>query len=165
MPGFISPLSHIDEGAEINETAKIYHFTVIRSDVYIGADSIIGHSVVIERDTRIGDRTTIQSQCHITAEALIGNDCFFGPCVVTMNERIVANQGRTEPKIEKLIVGNGARIGAGAILAPGVIIGNNASIHAGSFVTKNVPAGEIWGTPKGCNRAQKVGRVPESEWL
>ena len=165
MSGFVSQNTVIDGGVVIHETAKIFHFTVIRSNVIIGEHSVIGHNVVVERDTRIGRKTTIQSQCHITAEAEIGDNVFFGPGVVTMNEKIIANNNRATPKIEKLIVGNGARIGAGSRIAPGIIIGNNASIHANSFVTKNVPAGEIWGTPNGKSRACKVGIVPESEWL
>ena len=165
MPGFISPHVVIDKGVCIDESAKVYHFTVLRDNVMIGPGTIIGHNVVIERDTVIGKNCTIQSQCHITGEAKIGDNVFFGPGVVTTNEKNIANQGRTAPKIQGPTIGNGARIGAGSVLCPGVIIGANAFIHAGSFVTKNVPAGEVWGHPKGHTRATKVGTVPESEWL
>ena len=161
----ISLFSVIDEGVNIHESARVYHFSVVRNNVHIGAGSIIGHNVVVERDTVIGVNTTIQSQCHITAEAVIGDDCFFGPGVVMTNEKNIANQGRTTPKIEHAVIGNGVRIGAGSVLAPGVQIGDNASIHANSFVTKNVPACEVWGTPNGKSRAVKIGMVPESEWL
>jgi UDP-3-O-[3-hydroxymyristoyl] glucosamine N-acyltransferase len=165
MPGFISPYVVIDKGVIIHESARIYHFSVIRDNVHIGAGSIIGHNVVVERDTVIGVNTTIQSQCHITAEATIGDDCFFGPGVVMTNEKNIANQGRTVSRIEHAVIGNGVRIGAGAVLAPGVQIGDNAFVHANSFVTKNIPAGEIWGTPHGKSRAVRIGKVPIEEYL
>jgi len=165
MSGFISPMTMIDGGVNIDRSAKIFHFTVIRSNVKIGANTVIGHNVVIERDTVIGEGTTIQSQCHITAEAAIGNKVFFGPGVITTNEKNIANHGRTKPRIEKLEIGNGARIGAGSVLAPGIKIGANSFICAGSFVTKNVPAGEKWANKRGESRASKIGVVPEKEWL
>lgn len=165
MPGFISQHTIIDKGVCIHETAKVYHFVVLRDNVRIGAGSVIGHNVVIERDTVIGQNTTIQSQCHITGEAVIGDNVFFGPGVVMTNEKNIANQGRTTPKIEGPTIGNGARIGAGSVIAPGVKIGKNAFIQANCFVTKDVPDGEIWGTPHGESRACKVGVVPLEEWL
>ncbi len=163
--GMVGVGTVIDDVKYINPTARIYHNCVIRSGVTICGGSVIGHLVVIERDTFIGCHTTIQSQCHITAEAVIGDNCFFGPGVMTMNEKNIANRGRTTPKIEKLKIGHGVRIGTGAIIAPGIKIGDNAFISAGSFVTKNVPANEVWGNPRNGSRAVKLGIVPEGERL
>lgn len=163
--GLIGSGTIIDKVKHIAPSAKIWHNCIIRDGVYISEGVVIGHLVLIERDTYIGPRTTIQSQCHITAEASIGADCFFGPGVVTMNEKRIANNGRTTPKIERMRIGHGVRIGAGAIIGPGIEIGNNAFIQAGSFVTKNVPEGEIWGTPHGKSRAVKIGTVRMEEWL
>ena len=38
----------------------------------------------------------------------------------------------------------GATIGAGSTILPGITIGKRAFIAAGSVVTKDVPAGELW---------------------
>lgn len=151
----------IDDSAVITGPVYIWHHSVIRSDVRIAPGCVIGHCVVIERDTHIGENTTIQSQCHITAEARIGKGCFFGPGVIMTNEKNIANLGRTDAKIERAIIGNGVRIGAGCLLLPGVQIGDNAFIAAGSLVSKNIPAGEFWaGRP-----ARKVKDVPIEEFL
>lgn len=42
------------------------------------------------------------------------------------------------------VVKNGASIGAGSTILPGLTIGENAFVGAGSMVTKDVPAGELW---------------------
>lgn len=165
MSGYLSEYVIIDRDVKLHPTVKIYHFTVIRDRVVIGENSVIGHNVVIERDTKIGKNTTIQSQCHITGEAVIGDNCFFGPGVVTMNEKNIANCGRTKPHIRGPIIGNGVRIGAGAVISPGVIIGDNAFIQAGCFLTKDVAENEIWGHRNGFSKAMRIGIVPQEERL
>ena len=45
----------------------------------------------------------------------------------------------------KVVIGKGAFIGAHTIICNPVVIGDNAVVAAGSVVTKNIPAGEIWG--------------------
>jgi acetyltransferase-like isoleucine patch superfamily enzyme len=158
----ISTHSIVDGGVKISTGVKIFHHTVIRENVEIGERTVVGHCVVIERDTKIGCDCTIQSNTHITGEAIIGDRVFIGPGVTTSNEKNIANQGRTTPKIRGPIIGNGVRIGAGCLIAPGVRIGANAFIQAGTFVVEDVPAGEVWG---GRGRAKKIRNVPESEWL
>ena len=155
----------IDDVQFIHPTARIYHNSVIRDGVYIGAHTVIGHLVVVERDTVIGDHTTIQSQCHITADATIGDYVFLAPGVMMGNERTIANHGRCKQKLEGPIIERGVRVGAMSYICAGVTIGENAFVYAKSLVTKNVGAGEIWGTPRGENRAHKIGVVPKEEWL
>jgi len=151
----------IDEGCYIAPSASIWNNSVIRSNVEIGPGTVIGHLVVVERDTIIGKNTTVQSQCHITAKAIIGDNVFLGPGVVMTNERNIANQGRTEPKIEITVIENGARIGAACVILPGVHIGANAFVGAGSLITKSIPAGELWvGSP-----ARYLRDVPLEEFL
>jgi UDP-3-O-[3-hydroxymyristoyl] glucosamine N-acyltransferase len=152
----------IDKVEYIDQTARIWHNCVIRDGVYIGAHTVIGHLVVIERDTKIGNHTTIQSQCHITADAEIGDYVFIGPCVSMGNERIIANHGRCEAILKGPKIGRGVRIGANSYIVAGVEIGDNAFIHACSLVTKNVPAGEVWGN---ATRAKRLGKVPREQWL
>ena len=45
----------------------------------------------------------------------------------------------------KIVIGNNCFIGARSTILPGFVIGDNCIIGAGSLVTKNIPAGEIWG--------------------
>jgi acetyltransferase-like isoleucine patch superfamily enzyme len=55
-------------------------------------------------------------------------------------------------------VGNGAILGAGAIICPGINIGEGAMVGAGSVVTKDVPAGWLaYGTPARVIREVREG--------
>lgn len=44
-----------------------------------------------------------------------------------------------------IIIGDDVYVGTSALLLPGITIGDGSIIAAGAVVTKNVPAGEVWG--------------------
>ncbi len=59
-------------------------------------------------------------------------------------------------KKSKIIIDDGAFIGAGAYLLKGVHIGERAVIGAGAVVSCDVPADEVWaGNPAKCIRKSK----------
>jgi len=154
--------SVVDAGCNIGNHVFIGHHCVIRNNVIIGDDSIIGHNVVIEADTVIGKNTTIQSQCHITKNATIGDRCFFGPTSVMINTHHISHGRGFEPDMKGPEIGNGCRIGTGALIMPGVKVGENSVIGAGSLLTKDVGAGEIWHNR---DTAAIRGKVDKKEWV
>lgn len=126
---------------KIGNKTMIGHHVVIREATKIGAYCKIGHGTVLEGAIRIGDHTSIQPLCLIAAYTQIGSYVFMGPGVITTNDPIM-NYKR--PNIEvgcysPVIIGDGARIGAGCTIVPGVTIGREAKIGAGSLVTKDIP--------------------------
>ncbi len=154
----------IDNDVIVDKDCAIWHNSVIREWVVLGEGVVIGHLVVIERDTHIGNETVIQSQCHITAEAQIEDNVFFGPAVIMTNERNIASHGRGIPqKLQGPIIKRGARIGAGSVIAPGITIGENARVAMNSFIRKDIGEGEYWGMCKG--QMKKLGDVPGEEWI
>jgi len=118
----------IDRGVLIEEGVFIGHNTVVREGVKLYRRATVGHNVVIEAFTSIGEETTIQSQCHITKNAVIGPCSYFGPCVVMINDQTLSSvKGRPgTPRLVGPHIGRGVRIGAGALIMPGVSIGDNA---------------------------------------
>ncbi len=52
------------------------------------------------------------------------------------------------------LVGNGASIGAGAVLPPGILVGEGALVGAGAVVTRSVEPGDVVAG----NPARPVGR-------
>ena len=61
-----------------------------------------------------------------------------------------------------IVVEDGAWIGAGCILLPGVTVGRNAVVGAGSVVTKDVPADAVAaGNPATVIRPRDVSSVAD----
>ena len=168
----------ISPNAEIHKTARIEPFCVIDEDVYIGANTLIGpfnhirDGTVILENCKIGGHNTFEgrcgigeftrmgSHCNIGWECYVGHHVFIGGHFTGANEKNISWQrAQMDQKIEGWRIENGARIGLGVILMPGVIIGEEAVIGAKSLVTKSVPSREIhYGNP-----ASFRGNVPESE--
>ena len=150
----------IDELVTIGDNCFIGHNVVIRDRVFIGRGVTIGHLCSIESDTTIGDMTTIQNQCYITKGVTIGKMVFVGPCVVTTNEQHISKfRPLMEQVLEGPVIGDYARIGARALILPGVKVGSHAMIGAGCVLTKDVDDYEKWVGPQ----AKCIGKVTKEE--
>ena len=151
----------IDKNCKIGDNTKICNGTVIRSNVVIGNNSIIGHNCVIESDTTIGAHVTIQSQCHITKYASIKDHCFFGPKAMCINTYHISHGRKFQPKLTGPVFESGCRIGAGAIIMPGIKLAQECEIGAGAVVTKDCKAFSTYmGIP-----AKYIRPVPDNERL
>ena len=151
----------IDKNVKIGAHCFIGHNTVIRENVVLRDWVTIGHNVVIETNTVIKDGTTIQSNSHITKNAEIGEYVYTGPSICMINENHIAAFGRAEQNLEGPVIKDFVRIGARALIMPGVEVGENAVVGAGCLLNKNVPEKEIWfGHP-----AVHHGRIREDEVL
>ena len=129
----------IYRGTEIANSVFFGDLATVREDVTIGEGTIIGRGATVENKVTIGKKTKIESNAYITAFSTIEDYCFVAPCVVFSNDNFL---GRTEERKKHFggpILRKGARIGAGAVLLPGVEIGEDGLVAAGSIVTKDVP--------------------------
>ncbi len=167
------PGLRIGDGTTIGVGAVVYAGTVIAEDCYIadgaqvrerctvGRGVIIGHSATVENDCIIGDRTRIQTGAYITAHSVLEDDVFIAPMVTTTNDNFM---GRTEARFSArkgVTAKKGSRIGANAVILPGVTIGQEAVVAAGSVVTKDVPPySKVMGVP-----ARVVGEVREEQLI
>lgn len=143
----MSPL-RLGDGCIVGVNAIIYRGTVIgdqcmvgdmasiRENNTIGQKSIIGRLVMMEPNTKIGNNVKIQTGSHITGDAVIEDDVFFGDEVSTTNDN---HMGPSHEACKGPYVKRGARIGSNATLLPGITIGQEAVIAAGSVVTRDVP--------------------------
>lgn len=84
------------------------------------------------------DKITIEDDVLIGADAKL-YDCDFHP--IDFADRIAGK----EPNARPICIQQGAFLGAGVTVLKGVTIGAHSVVGAGSVVTKDIPAGEIWG--------------------
>jgi len=107
----------------------------------IGRNCKIDAFVYIEEDVKIGDNCKIRPFVFIPNGVTIGDNVFIAPCVAFANDKYPRVSGQW--KLMPIRVKNGASIGAGAIILPGVTIGEKSIVGAGAVVTKDVPDNAI----------------------
>ncbi|HEY8036078.1 MAG TPA: WxcM-like domain-containing protein [Methylobacter sp.] len=124
--------------SRIGARTRIWQFVVILPGAKIGNDVNICSHCLIENDVVIGDRVTIKSGVQLWDNLRIGDDVFVGPNVTFTNDKFPRSKIYPEKFLETRIE-DGASIGGGAVILPGVTIGTGAMVGAGAVVTKSVP--------------------------
>jgi len=133
--------------ADIHSTAigagtRVWQFVVILPGARIGKDCNICSHCFIEDDVVIGDRVTVKNGVQLWDGLRVGDDVFIGPNASFANDRFPRSLKRPE-KCLVTTIHNGASIGAGATVLPGVVIGRNAMVGAGAVVTRSVPPNAV----------------------
>lgn len=115
-------------------------------------NSRFGYGTNIGSFTEIGGATigrncSIQAHVFIPPGTIIEDRVFLGPRVTILNDKH-PKAHNTEWKNAPVAIRNGASVGGGAILLPGIVIGEDAVVGAGAVVTKSVLAGDtVVGNP------------------
>ena len=137
---YAHPSAIVDEGCEIGEGTKIWHFSHIMPKCKMGKNCNIGQNVVISPDVVLGNNVKIQNNVSIYTGVTCADDVFLGPSMVFTNVTNPRSAVNRKDQYAKTHVGKGASIGANATIVCGHDIGDFAFIGAGAVVTKNVPA-------------------------
>jgi acetyltransferase-like isoleucine patch superfamily enzyme len=125
---------------------------------------MLGKAVYIDVDVTIGDRVKLENRVSVFKGARIENGAFVGPHTCLLNDkrpRAITPEGALKGPADWLVSGvtveEGASIGGGCTVLPGVKVGRFALVGAGSVVTRDVPNhGLAFGNP-----AHLVGYVCE----
>jgi acetyltransferase-like isoleucine patch superfamily enzyme len=146
--------THIGPGAVIRSHTVIYagnrigakfqtgHGVLVRESNEIGDNVSIGSHSVVEHHVRIGNGVRIHSLAFVPEFTVLEDECWIGPSVCLTNARYPRSAG-VKDTLHGPIIERSAKIGAGAIILPGVRIGVGALIGAGSVVTKDVPENAV----------------------
>jgi len=148
----------IDNGAQIGNNTKIWHFSHIMPTAKIGDNCNLGQNVFVANEVVLGNNVKVQNNVSIYTGVTCEDDVFLGPSMVftnVINPRSAVNR---KEEFQKTHVGKGASIGANATIICGNNIGKHAMIGAGSVVTKDVPEyALVVGNP-----AKQIGWVCEN---
>jgi UDP-2-acetamido-3-amino-2,3-dideoxy-glucuronate N-acetyltransferase len=137
---FAHPTAVIDDGCEIGEGVKIWHFSHIMAGCKIGDGCNFGQNVVVSPKVILGKNVRVQNNVSIYEGVICEDDVFLGPSMVFTN--VINPRSAVSRKHEYLqtVVRRGASIGANATIVCGNEIGEYAFIGAGAVITKPVPA-------------------------
>lgn len=150
--------AYVDDGVELGEGSKVWHFSHILSGCRIGRNCSIGQNVMIGPNVPVGDNCKIQNNVSLYKGVELEDGVFCGPSSVFTN--VINPRAEVERKDEFRItrVRRGATIGANATIVCGNELGEYCLIAAGAVVTKSVPAFALMaGVP-----ARRIGWVSRS---
>lgn len=157
---FIGAQTVIYVGARLADKVFVADLASIREEVILEEGVIVGRGVTIENRCRVGEYTKIETEAYITAYSVIEERCFIAPMVCMANDNYL---GRTEERFKHMRgphIKRGARIGANAVILPGISIGEEAVVGAGSVVTREVPPYQTWvGVPARYLRPTKTEQL------
>ena len=85
MSYFAHPTAIIDDGCEIGERVKIWHFSHIMTGCRIGDDCNLGQNVVVSPKVVLGKNVRVQNNVSIYEGVICEDDVFLGPSMVFTN--------------------------------------------------------------------------------
>lgn len=136
---FAHETATIDEGCQIGEGTKIWHYSHLMNGCVLGERCNIGQNVVISPGVRLGRNVKVQNNVSVYTGVTCEDDVFLGPSCVFTNVTNPRSAISRKSEYARTRVGKGATIGANATIVCGHDIGAYAFIGAGAVVTKDVP--------------------------
>jgi UDP-2-acetamido-3-amino-2,3-dideoxy-glucuronate N-acetyltransferase len=138
----------IDEGCEIGQGSKIWHFTHLMDGCKIGERCNLGQNVMIATGVILGNNVKVQNNVSLYEGVICEDDVFIGPSAVFTNILNPRSAVVRKHLYEKTILKKGVTIGANATIVCGIEIGEYAFIGAGAVVNCNVePYSMVVGVP------------------
>lgn len=133
------PSAIIDEGAELGDGCRVWHFVHISSGARIGARCSFGQNVYVGNDVRIGDNVKVQNNVSIYDAVTLEDDVFCGPSMVFTNVYNPRSAVTRKDEYRRTLVRRGSTLGANSTIVCGVIVGEYAFVGAGAVVNRDVP--------------------------
>lgn len=140
-PFVINKFAVVDDGVEIGEGTKIWHFSHVQSGSKLGKFCVLGQNVNVGNNVTIGNYVKIQNNVSVYEGVTLEDYVFCGPSMVFTN---ILDPRSKYPQVGaefylNTIVKEGASLGANSTIVCGHNIGRFAFVGAGSVVTKDVP--------------------------
>ena len=140
MPApFIHETAIVDQGAQIGEDSRVWHWVHVCGGARIGRGCSLGQNVFVGNRVVIGDNVKIQNNVSVYDDVTLEDGVFCGPSMVFTN--VYNPRARVERKSEyrPTLVREGATLGANCTIVCGVTIGAHAFVGAGSVIIRDVP--------------------------
>ena len=130
----------VDDGAQIGEGSRIWHFVHVCGGARIGKGVSLGQNVFVGNRVVIGDRCKVQNNVSVYDNVTLEEGVFCGPSMVFTNVYNPRSLIERKDQYRNTLVKKGATLGANCTVVCGVTIGQYAFIGAGAVVNKDVPA-------------------------
>jgi len=136
----------VEEDVLLGPGTSVWMNVQVRKGARIGSRCVIAKGVYIGLDVTLGDHCKIQNNASLFKGVTLGSGVFVGPHVCFTNDKVpravnpdLSLKSADHWQVSETAVGDGAAIGAGSVILPGLRIGEWAMVAAGSTVTRDVP--------------------------
>ncbi|NRP15030.1 UDP-2-acetamido-3-amino-2,3-dideoxy-D-glucuronate N-acetyltransferase [Marinobacterium sp. xm-a-152] len=130
----------VDDGAQIGESSRVWHFVHVCAGAKIGKGVSLGQNVFVGNKVTIGDHCKIQNNVSVYDNVHLEDGVFCGPSMVFTNVYNPRSLIERKSEYRDTLVKKGATLGANCTIVCGVTIGQYAFIGAGAVINKDVPA-------------------------
>lgn len=129
----------VDDGAQIGDGSRVWHFVHVCSGAKIGQQVSLGQNVFVGNKVTIGDKCKIQNNVSVYDNVHLEEGVFCGPSMVFTNVYNPRSLIERKDEYRDTLVKKGATLGANCTIVCGVTIGQYAFIGAGAVINKDVP--------------------------
>jgi UDP-2-acetamido-3-amino-2,3-dideoxy-glucuronate N-acetyltransferase len=128
------------ESENIGEGTRVWAFAHILPGARVGRDCNLCDQTFLENDVVLGDRVTVKCGVQLWDGVTVEDDVFIGPNATFTNDPFPRSmQHLQKEKLTRTLIKRGASIGANATILPGLVVGEGAMVGAGAVVTRDVP--------------------------
>jgi UDP-2-acetamido-3-amino-2,3-dideoxy-glucuronate N-acetyltransferase len=136
----IHPTAIVDDGAQIGEGSRVWHWVHVCQGARIGRGVSLGQNVFVGNRVVIGDKCKIQNNVSVYDNVFLEEGVFCGPSMVFTNVYNPRSLIERKNEYKDTLVRKGATLGANCTVVCGVTIGKYAFVGAGAVINRDVPA-------------------------
>ena len=140
MATTIHPTAIVDDGAQLGEGCRVWHWVHISGGARIGRACSFGQNVYVGNDVTIGDNVKIQNNVSVYDAVTLEDDVFCGPSMVFTNVYNPRSAVTRKNEYRRTLVQRGATLGANCTIVCGSTVGAYAFVGAGAVINRDVPA-------------------------
>jgi UDP-2-acetamido-3-amino-2,3-dideoxy-glucuronate N-acetyltransferase len=153
----LHPSAIVDDGAQIGEGSRIWHFVHVCSGARIGKGVSLGQNVFVGNKVSIGDKCKIQNNVSVYDNVTLEEGVFCGPSMVFTNVYNPRSLIERKNEYRDTLIKKGATLGANCTIVCGATVGEYAFVGAGAVINKDVkPYALVVGVP-----ARQIGWISE----
>jgi acetyltransferase-like isoleucine patch superfamily enzyme len=141
----VHPGADVSAGAWLEPDVVVWNGAVVREEARIGRGCTLGRGAYIDRAVTIGPNCKVQDAARIYGPAVLAAGVFVGPGAILANDRYPrainpdgSKKAASEWHAQGVTVGEGAAVGAAAVVIAGVSLGRWSLVAASAVVTKDV---------------------------
>jgi UDP-2-acetamido-3-amino-2,3-dideoxy-glucuronate N-acetyltransferase len=134
----IHPTAIVDEGAQIGDGSRIWHWVHISGAAKIGRNCSFGQNVFVGNRVIIGNNCKVQNNVSVYDNVTLEDDVFCGPSMVFTNVYNPRSAVSRKDEYRDTLVKRGSTLGANCTVVCGITIGEYAFVAAGSVIKQDV---------------------------